>query len=1643
MTPRLFDKDLLSEAGEAMGFLANVLESSTEYSIIGKDLEGKVLLWNEGARRMYGYEPEEIIGKSADVLHTPEDIALGKPREILKAALADGRWEGVIGRIRKDLRRITARVVITPRRDAAGQPIGFLLISKDVGSELRFSEQIRKTKLFDTAIVGSSQEAVDFITNILESSTEYSVVGKDLDGKILLWNEGARRLYGYEPEEVVGKADSSILHVPEDVAAGKHREIMAAALHDGKWEGTLQRLRKDGRRFTARVVITPRRDSTGKPIGFLLISKDISDEIRLTEELKATQFYTRSLIEANIDALMTTDPLGIITDVNQPMEALTGYGREHLLGSPFKTYFTDPERAEEGIRQVLHHGRVTNYELTALSRDGRMTVVSYNASTFKDAQGRLQGVFAAAREITEQKKLEEQLRESESYNRGLIEASVDGLITVDPDGTIMDVNAQMCRMSGYSREELIGTAFADYFSDAERATAGVKETFDRGVVTDYVLTLATRDGRQIGVSFNASVFRDPSGDVRGIFASARDITEQARLQTQLAEERAYNRGLIEASLDGLITVDPMLDITDVNETMCRMSGYSRQELIGTPFPQYFTDPKRAAEGVRLTLDKGAVTNYELTLKAQDGRESLVSFNAAVFRDPAGKVRGIFASARDITEPARLSAQLAEERAYNRGLIEASVDGLVTVDQSMTITDVNETMCRMVGRPRNQLIGSPFPLYFAERERAEEGVKLTFNEGAVTNYVLTLQAADGHKVPVSFNAAIFKDVSGNVRGIFASARDIAAQKQLEGQLQASQFYSRSLIESNIDALMTTDPAGIISDVNAQMEALTGCTRDELIGSPFKTYFTDPARAEAGVKLVLRQGKVTNYELTARRKDGHETVVSYNATTFDDREGRLQGVFAAARDITEQKKLEERLREQQTYLRGLIESSVDGLVTVDPDGTITDVNDRMCTMTGYTRAELIGTPFADYFTEPGRARSGVQQTFDQGFVTEYALTVVARSRRQLQVSFNASVFKDAAGNVRGIFASARDITDRVRLEEQLREQQTYLRGLIESSVDGLVTVDPEGFITDVNEQLCRMTGYAREELIGSLFRQYFTEPERADHGVKLTFAEGVVTNYDLVLKTKAGRKAIVSFNASVFRGGDGRIQGIFASARDISEQARLQSQLAEQQAYNRSLIEASADALFAIAPDGTITDVNEEATRLTGYSRKHLVNSRFSEYFTEPERARAGVQQTLAERRVLGYQLTLKTRLGRRITVGFNAGVFTDAAGVPLGILAGARDITEQKQLEQQLRDQQFYTRSLIESNIDALMTTDPLGIITDVNQQMEVLTGATRDELIRSAFKRYFTDPARAEEGIRSVLREGKVTNYELTARSNEGRQTVVSYNAATFYDRDGKLQGVFAAARDVTERKRFEQTLQEKNLELENANLAKDRFLASMSHELRTPLNAIIGFTGTLLMRLPGPLTGDQDGQLKTVQASARHLLSLINDLLDLAKIESGKVELKLEPVACRSVLEEVGASLGPLAQRKGLVFDVDAAGADFQVQTDRRALAQILLNLANNAIKFTEKGGIRLSIGQHRDNGSLVTELAVEDTGPGIKPEDQARLFQAFTQLEAGSMKRHEGTGLGLHLSQKLATLLGGQITLKSEYGKGSTFTLLLKERV
>ncbi len=421
----------------------------------------------------------------------------------------------------------------------------------------------------------------------------------------------------------------------------------------------------------------------------------------------------------------------------------------------------------------------------------------------------------------------------------------------------------------------------------------------------------------------------------------------------------------------------------------------------------------------------------------------------------------------------------------------------------------------------------------------------------------------------------------------------------------------------------------------------------------------------------------------------------------------------------------------------------------------------------------------------------------------------------------------------------------------------------------------------------------------------------------------------------------------------------------------------------------------------------------------------------------------------YELTYIRKDGSRFPAVVSVTALRDTHEVIIGYLLIGTDNTlrnrfesEQKRLDQRLRDQQFYTRSLIESNIDALIATDPSGIISDVNKQMEALTGCTRDELIGAPFRNYFTDAERAEAGIKRVLSETKLTNYELTARARDGKETVVSYNATTFYDRDRTLQGVFAAARDITERKILDQALQETNLELQSAkltadkaNLAKSDFLSNMSHELRSPLNAILGFAQLMESGTPPP-TAAQRQSIEQILQAGWYLLVLINEILDLALIESGKLSLSREPVSLTEVLSECRGMIEPSALKNGIGLTFPRFDNQPFIKADRNRVKQVLINLLSNAIKYNRAGGTVEVICTM--NEGQPTRIGVHDTGNGLPPDKLAQLFQPFNRLgqESGN---EEGTGIGLVVSKRLVELMGGEIGAASTVGVGSVFWIEL----
>jgi len=764
-----------------------------------------------------------------------------------------------------------------------------------------------------------------------------------------------------------------------------------------------------------------------------------------------------------------------------------------------------------------------------------------------------------------------------------------------------------------------------------------------------------------------------------------------------------------------------------------------------------------------------------------------------------------------------------------------------------------------------------------------------------------------------------------------------------------------------------------------------------------------------------------------------------------------------------------------------------IATDAKGVIQIFNVGAERMLGYTAAEVMDKITPADISDPqeliarAKALSLELETLitpgfealvfkaSRGIEDIYELTYIRKDGSRFPAVVSVTALRDEQGAIIGYLLIGTDNTARKQADEKVRSAAQYARSLIEASLDPLVTISPEGKITDVNEGSVKVTGVSREKLIGTDFSDYFTEPERAREGYQQVFAKGSVTDYPLTIRHEDGHLTDVLYNASVYKDVKGEVLGVFAAARDVTERNQAEAALLKAGALQRAIFNSANFSNIATDAKGVIQIFNVGAERMLGYTAAEVMDKITPADISDPQEmiARAKALSLELETTITPgfdalvfkarrgiediYELTYIRKDGSRFPAVVSVAALRDEQNAIIGYLLIGTDNTARKQIEadqvqldQRLRDQQFYTRSLIESNIDALMTTDPRGFITDVNKQMEELTGCTRAELIGAPFKNYFTDQERAEAGIKLVLSEKKLTDYELTVLSRDGKQTVVSYNATTFYDRDRKLQGVFAAARDVTERKRLDQVLLEKNVELENAkavadktNLAKSDFLANMSHELRTPLNSVIGFSEVLQDQLFGPINMKQQEYVSNILTSGKHLLSLINDILDLSKVESGKMELELSRFPLRESLETSLVMLREKALKEGVSLHLELDQlADISISADQRKFKQILFNLLSNAIKFTPAHGT-VVVNAARDGNFI--EISVKDTGVGIKDEDIPKLFQTFTQLESVYTKKYEGTGLGLALTKKLVELHGGRIWVKSEPAKGSIFTFNL----
>ena len=652
-------------------------------------------------------------------------------------------------------------------------------------------------------------------------------------------------------------------------------------------------------------------------------------------------------------------------------------------------------------------------------------------------------------------------------------------------------------------------------------------------------------------------------------------------------------------------------------------------------------------------------------------------------------------------------------------------------------------------------------------------------------------------------------------------------------------------------------------------------------------------------------------------------------------------------------------------------------------------------------------------------------------------------------------------------ARAVLDQIELRRQIAEAETqraareatqkHFDRLFSLSLDLFCVASTDGYFKEINPAFEETLGHSRDILLTTPFLDFVHPADQAKTIREMeSLAEGLRTSSF----ENRYRCADASYRWLSWRAYPIPEDGlIYAVARDVTEEKVTQELLRQTTAFQNAVLDAANYSIISTEIDGTIRVFNSTAERWLGFHAAEMIGLQTPQAFHDLDEV---VARTHLLNQELGLELepgfetfvakvkrggideqewTYVRKNGSRFPVHLSITAVRDQRGEIMGFLGVASDLTEKKQAAERERR----LLEILEATPDFIGITDPGGKVLYINSSGRLRLGLSAEsDLSRTTVADLHPEDAAEmlrEQAFPIAARDGLWTG-EIPFRDVHGEDIpfsmiLVAHRRPGESDDSAEVRFYSILARDITETKRYQAELAEARDAAIEASRLKSQFLANMSHELRTPLNSIIGFSELLMDRVPGPLTEDQEQCVLDVFESGKHLLALINDILDLSKIEAGKMEIRLESVDLAPLVDSVLSTLLPLAQKKEIELDREIDPAAPPIWADPGKVRQVLNNLLSNAIKFTEEGSVMVRVRAEPDRHRVAVD--VQDTGIGISGEDLAVIFDEFRQVDGSHTRKHEGSGLGLALSRNFLRLMGGEITVRSNVGQGSTFTFLL----
>ena len=1200
-------------------------------------------------------------------------------------------------------------------------------------------------------------------------------------------------------------------------------------------------------------------------------------------------------------------------------------------------------------------------------------------------------------------------------------------------------------MTGLSRQQLIGTDFSDYFTDSGKARAGYEQVFREGLVQNYELEIRHRDGHVTPVLYNAAVYRDEAGNVIGVFAAARDISERKRAEEALRESEERFRSLVENATVGIYRTTPDGHILMANPALVRMLGFdSFEELAARNLECEGFESSYPRSVFRERIEReGQVIGLEAAWIRHDGSVIFVRESAKAVRADAGRVLYYDGIIEDITTRRHAEEAVRRAGAYNRSLIEASLDPLVTIAPDGKITDANNTTEKVTGRSRQQLIGTDFSDYFTDSGKARAGYEQVFREGLVQDYELEIRHRDGHVTPVLYNASVYRDEAGDVIGVFAAARDITERKQAEGALRQSEQRFRRLSEATFEAIVIHDK-GKILDANETFAKMFGYELSQVIGKNVLD-FTAPESRHLVLKNILSlHGKP--YEVVALRKDGSAFVeICAKSIPYGGRTVKV----AAIRDITAHKRVEQELHESEERYRSLVEAAPDVIYTVSAeDGSLTSLNPAFETLTGWSRAEWLGKPFVG-MVHPDDLPVAVER-FQKALRGEthppHELRVLCKSGEYLVGEFtSAAHVKD--GKVVAQLGIARDITDRKRADEALRESEELYRSVVTSVAEGIMLQDRGGAIVACNRSAERILGLTTEELMGrtaadprwqTIHEDGSPFPgENFPHMAALRTGKPQPNVYMGVHKSDGTLAWIIANSAPIFHAGDSAPYVVVTSFADITERKRAEEELYQSRQMLQSILDTIPQRVFwkdrnisylgcnqAFAIDAGLKDPAE----IIGKNDYELAWRETAELYRADDKL---VMEHETPR--LNFEEPQNRPDGSLLWLRSNKLPLRDREGKVIGVIGTYEDITERKQDEAE----RMRLMTAIEQAAESVVITGAEGEIQYVNPAFSAMTGYSREEALgkNPRILKSGKQDAAFYASLWATILAGQVWNGEMINRRKDGSLYTEKMSITPVHNEHGKMTHIIAMKEDITARKLLEdQFRQAQKME------AVGRLAAGVAHDFNNLLTIIIGYSDVMLDRFA---SGDPMRAYTTeIKGAGGRAVGLTRQLLAFSRQQV----LAPQVLDLNTLITNLTKLLNRLiGEDIDLVFNAGPLPAT--VKADPGHIEQVLMNLAVNSRDAMPRGG-KLTIETSHVQvdeaygsthysmpaGSYVM-LAVSDTGCGMDKDIQAHIFEPFfTTKEMG-----KGTGLGLATVYGIVKQSGGSIWVYSEPGAGTTFKIYL----